>query len=103
MADNSRRARLDILTYPKEREDHGPEREAVSGYPILVEIERNMVSYRTRAKLQAYGSRPHRGILVIVLYGRPRHDCPEATETICLHHKSQLTKSRQERSVGNVA
>ena len=86
-SETHRYGRLDILAYPPSPAAENLDQLAVRDYPMLVEIERHRISYRTRAKIQAYGSRPHRGVLFIVLYGGQNHvRPPEATEIVCLHH-----------------
>ena len=46
--------------------------------PVLIQIERRDISYRTRAKLQSWGQRPHSGELVVQLYARTPDPIPEA-------------------------
>ena len=65
--DTYRRGTLDLLATPPTRPDpDNPDTQApICDPPVLVEIERNAVRYATRAKLQAWGRRPHSGILLV--------------------------------------
>ncbi len=46
--------------------------------PVLIQIERKAISYRTRPKLQPWGKRPCSGKLVVQLYAREPDPIPEA-------------------------
>ncbi len=63
--------------------------------PVLIQIERRDVSYRTRAKLQSWGQRPHSGKLVVQLYARTPDPIPEADLVIA----RGATRARTPQSV----
>lgn len=54
--------------------------------PVLVQIERHTISYRTRAKLASWGQRPHSGRLVVMLYAAEPDPIPEADVVLALGH-----------------
>lgn len=59
--------------------------------PVLVQIERNQISYKTRAKLQSWGQRPTSGKLVIQLYAQTPDPIPEADLVLALKHRRGRT------------
>ena len=63
--------------------------------PVLIQIERREISYRTRAKLQSWGQRPHSGKLVVQLYARTPDPIPEADIVIA----RAATRARTPQSV----
>ena len=63
--------------------------------PVLIQIERRDISYRTRAKLQSWGQRPCSGKLVVQLYAREPDPIPEANLVIA----RGATRARTPQSV----
>lgn len=69
--------------------------------PVLVQIERHSISYRTRAKLQSWGKRPTSGRLVIVLYARVPDPIPEADIVLALGHRREKVPPREIREAAD--
>ena len=63
--------------------------------PVLIQIERKAISYRTRAKLQSWGARPHSGKLIVQLYSTTPDPIPEADIVIA----RAATRARTPQSV----
>lgn len=62
--------------------------------PVLVQIERNQISYKTRAKLQSWGKRPTSGKIVLQLYATEPDPIPEADIVLALaHHRHRRTQA----------
>jgi len=88
--DSYRCGALDTLCYPKPRPDPDVDEPAeyppVQDPPVILQIERNQISYRTRAKLQSWGNRPTSGKIVIQLFAAKPDPIPEADQVLALGH-----------------
>jgi hypothetical protein len=88
--DSFRCGSLDTLCYPKPRPNLDYEEPAeyppIQDPPVLLQIERNQISYRTRAKLQSWGKRPTSGKLVVQLFASEPDPIPEADLVLALGH-----------------
>ncbi len=63
--------------------------------PVLVQIERNQINHKTRAKLQSWGQRPTSGKLVLQLYAQEPDPIPEADLVLALAHHRRRTPQAQ--------
>ena len=85
--------RLELVCHPPQYPDpDNPDTTPpIQPPPVLVQIERNPISYRTRAKLQSWGRRPTSGKLVLQLYAKTPDPIPEADLVLALAHRRRRT------------